>query len=258
MVPHLRHPAPATAPRPASGDADQTPLGHEGRDEQVFDPTRNNDPSSLVNHLFLSGLKEFAQSTIGIICDAKGSELGLVFFTYCLVAVGWFTVRSNELTTQTLERGYLAVVPIEIEKRFVTGKNWNPSFYDESDPQEISLRLSVSNPGRTNATIKKDYVEFSREPPTGDTPTYHHGDETIADYAFAAGETETLPIDHATSFIGNQFVWGYVEYFDVFKIKRNSRFCVAIFPPTQRHTGSGAPSYGKLQLAGSDGWRECN
>ena len=28
MVPHLRHPAPATAPRPASGDADQTPLGH--------------------------------------------------------------------------------------------------------------------------------------------------------------------------------------------------------------------------------------
>ena len=32
MAPYLRRPQPATAPRPASGDADQTPLGHEGRD----------------------------------------------------------------------------------------------------------------------------------------------------------------------------------------------------------------------------------
>ena len=30
LAPHLRRPTLATAPRPASGDADQTPLGHEG------------------------------------------------------------------------------------------------------------------------------------------------------------------------------------------------------------------------------------
>lgn len=194
----------------------------------------------------------------GIICDAKGTELGLVFFTYCLVVVGWFTVRSNELTTQTLERGYLAVSPTDIQRRFVVGKNRNSSFYDEQDPQEIVLNLRVENTGRTTATIKKVYVEFSREPPIGDLPQYKDGREKIADFVFAVNVTDKLPIDHVTSFLTDQFVWGYIEYFDVFKIKRISRFCAAIFPPAQRYTGGGAPSFGRSEPAGAEGWRECD
>jgi hypothetical protein len=50
--------------------------------------------------------------------DTKFTDLLLAFFTYCLVIVGWFTIRSSERTVQNLERAFLAVGPTKIEKRF--------------------------------------------------------------------------------------------------------------------------------------------
>jgi len=45
--------------------------------------------------------------------------------------------------------------------------------------------------------------------------------------------------------MAEQFFWGYVEYTDIFKIKRTARFCAFI-----------VPDEGKFQLARSDAWRD--
>ena len=39
--------------------------------------------------------------------EMRLTDLALVFFTYCLVVVGAFTLRSNQRTVQDLERAYL-------------------------------------------------------------------------------------------------------------------------------------------------------
>jgi hypothetical protein len=180
-----------------------------------------------------------------LVCDAKGTDLGLLYFTYCLVIVGWFGIRSNELTVQSLERAFLAVGPTQVRH-----------FYKPPDEcgvtkHVIRLTLHVHNTGRTGATIKKVYGEFSRVPP-GDKVAYKNGSEVITDLSVAAGEkNELTPIAFEDEFIGDQFFWGYLEYFDIFKINHTSRFCAAIVPAP-------APNNGKYQLAGSESWRECD
>lgn len=37
-----------------------------------------------------------------VVCDAKITDFALVFFTYCLVVVGWFTMKSNVQTLQDM------------------------------------------------------------------------------------------------------------------------------------------------------------
>jgi hypothetical protein len=39
--------------------------------------------------------------------ELRISDLALVFFTYCLVIVGWFTLRSNQRNTEAVERAYI-------------------------------------------------------------------------------------------------------------------------------------------------------
>src|SRR5262245_23378725 len=50
--------------------------------------------------------------------ESKFTDLMLAFFTYCLVIVGWFTIRNSERTIRNLERAFLSVGPTKIEKRF--------------------------------------------------------------------------------------------------------------------------------------------
>lgn len=44
---------------------------------------------------------------LSTICDAKITDWGLAFFTYCLVIVGWFAIRSTKENTEVSERAYV-------------------------------------------------------------------------------------------------------------------------------------------------------
>jgi hypothetical protein len=173
------------------------------------------------------------------LCDeARFTDLLLAYFTYCLVVVGWFGIKSNELTVQNLERAFLSVGPTRIEQLY------------RSSPTTpfVRLTLYVHNTGRTGAIIKRVYGEFSRVPPDGRKPMYKNGNDMITDLSVAANEKDELsPVAFEDDFHGDQFFWGYLEYLDIFKIEHKSRFCAAIFPAS-----------GKYQIAGNEHWRECD
>src|SRR5262249_16198356 len=80
--------------------------------------------------------------------EMKFTDLLLAYFTYCLVIVGWFTIRNSERTVQNLERAFLAVGP-KIETLSNPGR-----------PPFIRMTFLVHNTGRTGALITKAYGEF--------------------------------------------------------------------------------------------------
>ena len=171
--------------------------------------------------------------------ETKFTDLLLAYFTYCLVIVGWFTIRNSERTTQNLERAFLQIGPTKIV------------IFHTGSASRVRLLLVVQNTGRTGAAITKACGEFSRLPPTGDKPTYKHGQEMLADFSIAPNENVALtPVIFETNFVGPQFFWGYVEYLDIFKIKHTARVCAEIFPNNA--------GLGTFKLAGSDAWRECD
>jgi len=80
--------------------------------------------------------------------EMKFTDLALIFFTYCLVLVGWFTLRSNERNTESLERAY--VFPGYSSLRF---RN-NRAFFT----------LVMTNTGRMPGIIKEvGYAFLERE-----------------------------------------------------------------------------------------------
>jgi hypothetical protein len=44
-----------------------------------------------------------------LLCDVHITEIALVYFTYCLVIVGWFNMRSGERTSAIFERPYVTI-----------------------------------------------------------------------------------------------------------------------------------------------------
>jgi hypothetical protein len=152
-----------------------------------------------------------------------------------------------------LERAYLAVGPTEIKIDFIP-QGPQKQVYVPSDPQQLTVQLLVHNTGRTGATIKKIFAQFSDLLPSSKTPIYN--DELIkpipTDLGVSAGNQVTLDAFKFTSnILGRQFFWGYIEYLDIFKNRRTSRFCTHLEPAPRL-------SLGKYEIAGGDPWRECD
>jgi len=56
---------------------------------------------------------EQAQSAYEVICgETKITDLAIAFLTYCLVAVGWFAMRSSDENTKRGQRAYLVAGPL--------------------------------------------------------------------------------------------------------------------------------------------------
>jgi hypothetical protein len=59
--------------------------------------------TNQTNHA--SNLTDADYSPKSLFCgETKGTDLALVFFTYCLAIVGWFTLRSSERNLAASER----------------------------------------------------------------------------------------------------------------------------------------------------------
>jgi hypothetical protein len=152
-----------------------------------------------------------------------------------------------------LERAYLAVGPTEIKVDFVR-QGPQKQVYVPSDPKELVVKLYIHNTGRTGATIKRLYGEFSQQPPLGATPVYTNGQSVLTDVSVGAGvETVLHPFDFRSDVAGPQFFWGFLEYTDIFKKRHVSRFCVRLALDVNR-----LDQPAKYQIARSDPWRECD
>jgi hypothetical protein len=155
-----------------------------------------------------------------------------------------------------LERAYLAVGPTEIVVDFIRSDIAKArGHFVVSDPKEVTVHLLVQNTGRTGATIKKIYGILTEQAPIGDVPLYPPlaDQPVITDLAIPAGTgTKLDPFEFKSDYVGNQFFWGYIEYRDIFKNKRTSRFCAHL------EVAARGDSRGKFQIAGSEGWRECD
>jgi hypothetical protein len=223
-------------------------------------------------------------------CEAKAADIALVFFTYGLMIVtgwlAWVTLKlwmagekqmaliEQNAAQQTADMKAAIIVAqqtaeaakqqaaiakigvIDLERAYLAA---SPTQIQRSDQGGAVVYLQVHNTGRTGAVITKIYTEYSQTPPLGDVPQYVHGDEAITDLSIAAGREDTLwPFRCVSHFSGNQFFWGYVEYRDIFKNTYKSRFCAAIFPPERAQSDTGEVLTGRYQIAGSDGWRDCD
>lgn len=151
-------------------------------------------------------------------------------------------VAITKISVIDLERAYLAVGPTQITKDYVAHEPGEAE-------SETAVKIVVHNVGRTGAIITKVYAEFSQRPPEGDVPIYSWGSGMETDLSLGADKQSALPIDFRNSFTDPQYFWGYIEYKDIFKTTRISRFCTFINPAQ-------APAFGKYDIAGSAGWRE--
>jgi hypothetical protein len=80
--------------------------------------------------------------------ELKPTDIALVFFTYCLVIVGWFTMRSDDDNTKRAERAYLVVGPLfGVEQIEGAEKKTRQSATMYTGP----WRLTMYNFGRTAA-----------------------------------------------------------------------------------------------------------
>jgi hypothetical protein len=76
------------------------------------------------------------------LCKFKIPDIGLLFLTYCLAVVGYFTMRSAEGTVRALERPWLFIENIR-----------TAAFLDQRDGVAPRLHVFFQNPGRTHARL---------------------------------------------------------------------------------------------------------
>jgi hypothetical protein len=136
--------------------------------------------------------------------EYRVTDVLIVFFTYCLVIVGWFGIRSNQRTVRDLERAYL----------------W-PGFgllVLDREGALIGIHLGIRNTGRTAGIIKTvHHALISKE---------DYDAKAIITYGVYSGREDAIVPD--PNFETRSGVWhrlsempkvscGWITYIDVFK-----------------------------------------
>src|SRR6266852_171824 len=173
--------------------------------------------------------------------DTKTTDWALVFFTYSLAVVGWFTLRSNERTAEAIERAYVF-----------------PGHSDLSDENGyIRFTFRMTNVGRMPAGIKEVGYRFldrdklpkrlrDRDWEWGEVIPY---DWIIPSAIGALSEKDTRKdIKELTSpYAKNHLFVGYIKYQDLFtKRMRTSWMAMHLYP--------GKPEKERKERAGGDVW----
>ena len=87
------------------------------------------------------------------------------------------------------------------------------------------------------------YGEFSRSMPTADIPVYIQGNSRLLDAAIAANVETELPIIFESEWTDPHYFFGFIEYEDIFRDLKISRFSTRIFPEGQRFEFAGPRSW---------------
>jgi hypothetical protein len=165
------------------------------------------------------------------LCNIRIADLALIYFTYCLVVVGFFTMRSAETSAQQIERAFLfgGGGPVQVIGTHVHGI------------------MHCLNSGRSNAILKEYYFGWSATEPTG-TPTYpptaiHSGGK---EDLICAPDKVVLLADNPIDISKTSYCFGFFKYKDIFGIDRESYFaCRFVMMP---------PNTVRSVVVGGDAW----
>jgi hypothetical protein len=131
----------------------------------------------------------------------KGTDLGLVYFTYCLVIVGWFGIRSGEQYTVAIERAYLFL------------GNSLPRFRN----RRIYFELATTNTGRCPGIMKEIRYAFVQRDELPNNPKQADWDWQINDYDWVTPPTvRREKLKRLQGPVGDCFFVASLKYQDVF------------------------------------------
>jgi len=112
---------------------------------------------------------EYKEYIYEILCgEIKATDLALVYFTFCLVMVGWATMQNVDETARRTERAYVfGGGPFGPTKpRWVEALK-NGTVYREAKHFKDPRRMTIYNYGRTAAFITRVEYGFCDELPEG-------------------------------------------------------------------------------------------
>jgi hypothetical protein len=143
--------------------------------------------------------------------EAKASDLALVFFTYCLVIVGWFTLRSGEVHSKRVERAYL----------FADFRN---CFIGDTD-ESLEFFFGFHNAGKTPALAYEVYGEIADTLP----PTVSYPDpERLLSINRSIGGDKVERLGSVFANTSGPVVFGYVKYRDIFGDSHTTGFAAVL------------------------------
>ena len=149
--------------------------------------------------------------------QTKLTDLAVIFFTSCLVIVGWFSIRSGERNTKDLERAYIFGTPQIDATKFIGGNTF--------------IEIMLHNTGRTPGTIKSIYGEVSKTTEPFGVPVYRNGNKRDANGMLVPtlGNPIRAPVTFECPVTADFYFFGYIDYDDIFRPPHTSRFCAKIF-----------------------------
>jgi hypothetical protein len=167
--------------------------------------------------------------------DIRFTDIAVVLFTYCLVVVGYFTMKSSEKTVRDIERAQVSF-------------SWSPTPGTKTPAGDVTVEYGIANAGKTRAFLHKAYIDFLADPPAGNTPTYPQTASCIIKNtagvfppSSAYGRVNSIQFNITATPI----IVGYFIFTDVFDRWFVSRFCARLNMQTM-----------SLDMAGSPEWNE--
>jgi hypothetical protein len=163
---------------------------------------------------------------------------GTLFLALYTAVVARATRRAAD-HIPTVERAYLFIGPGEIGVR---GHAFSPDGKDISGVKLAAWAfIQFSHFGPTPAFVKKIYWENSFAKPTSETPLYLQGQKWEPDLVLRQKKPFNLPKPIEFSSAQSQYLFGYVQYADIFRKEHTSRFCILIHPLLGKWEDAGLP-----------------
>lgn len=108
---------------------------------------------------------KYTESAHEVVCaETKFTDLAIAFLTYCLVAVGWFTMKSADENTKRKERAYIVAVGIWGIPKESWKNTWEINNRAKSSMFHGPWRMALQNTGQTAGFTTK--VEWGLCPRT--------------------------------------------------------------------------------------------
>jgi hypothetical protein len=171
------------------------------------------------------------EDTVQWLCDAGVADFALIFFTYCLVIVGWATIRSGQRTAADIERALVFLG---------TGAG---SAQVSTDRRHRAL--TANNTGRSPAFGLEYFVRFSPIEPSDKNPKYRREgqffSETTSLIVPPGKETVFLALD--INAIDQPYMFGYIKYTDIFHKQHTNRFSIRFDVATGAYSAVGPSAW---------------
>jgi hypothetical protein len=170
--------------------------------------------------------------------DLKVTDLALVYFTYCLVVVGWFTLRSNERALQEIERARVSLSTLKFSRLGgdIRDRNKVPTVtvgftnHGKTVARVIDVRLDMRVTG--SLPRKPAYSNRHFYVPVGKTIASEGREEYLLPSLpfFDFGPQHVQP-DGPLPFVAHFWAYGYIAYLDHLGHEHRHGFVGLWMPP---------------------------